>query len=125
MSSHQAGAAAKQQQQNQSFRTLQPKTPGARYPKTPLKIPLNDENATHVFGGKSALRPKDNNENITAVGKGGKSTFVTPLGRFLAHASDLSGRHMLTMCIQSPGLLEHPLETRQPTPRPVLDRQQA
>lgn len=34
---------------------LAPKTPGARYPKTPSKIPLNDENAV---GGKTALRPK-------------------------------------------------------------------
>jgi hypothetical protein len=81
--SHQAGAAAKQQQQNQAFRTLQPKTPGARYPKTPLKIPLNDENATHGLGGKSILRPKNNNENITTMGKGGKSSFVTPLGTFI------------------------------------------
>ncbi|KAB5563294.1 hypothetical protein GE09DRAFT_961038 [Coniochaeta sp. 2T2.1] len=77
--SHQAGAAAKQQQQNQGFRTLQPKTPGARYPKTPLKIPLNDENATHGLGGKSVLRPKNNNENMTTMGKGGKSSFVTPM----------------------------------------------
>ena len=78
--SHQAGAAAKQQQQNQGFRTLQPKTPGARYPKTPLKIPLNDENAAHGLGGKSALRPKNNNENLTTtMGKGGKSNFVTPM----------------------------------------------
>jgi hypothetical protein len=78
--SHQAGAAVKQQQ-NQGLRTLQPKTPGARYPRTPLKIPLNDENAAHGLGGKSVLRPKNNNENIATVGNGGKSSFVTPLGR--------------------------------------------
>lgn len=77
--SHQAGAAAKQQQ-SQGIRNLQPKTPGARYPKTPLKIPLNDENATHGLGGKSVLRAKNNDENITTMGKGGKSNFVTPLG---------------------------------------------
>lgn len=34
---------------------LAPKTPGARFPKTPSKIPLNDENAV---GGKTALKPK-------------------------------------------------------------------
>ncbi|KAH6686679.1 hypothetical protein F5X68DRAFT_11586 [Plectosphaerella plurivora] len=34
---------------------LAPKTPGARFPKTPAKIPLNDENAV---GGKTALKPK-------------------------------------------------------------------
>ena len=80
--SHQAGAVAKQQQQAQGFRTLQPKTPGARYPKTPLKIPLNDENATQGLGGKSVLRPKNNNENMATIGKGGKSSFVTPSGKF-------------------------------------------
>ncbi|KAK3327498.1 hypothetical protein B0T19DRAFT_164588 [Cercophora scortea] len=63
----------------------QAKTPGARYPKTPLKVPLNDENTNHGFGGKSALRTKGNNENITTIGKGGnglgkanKSAMMTP-----------------------------------------------
>ncbi len=77
--SHQAGAVAKQQ-------NLQPKTPGARFPKTPLKVPLNDENATRVLGGKSVLgdRPGGGNENIRTVGRGAKgaekSNLVTPLG---------------------------------------------
>ncbi|KAH6640981.1 hypothetical protein F5144DRAFT_484001 [Chaetomium tenue] len=73
---HQAGASKQQ---------LQAKTPGARFPKTPLKVPLNDENSNHGFGGKSALRGKGNNENILTVGKGanglgksGKSAMVTP-----------------------------------------------
>lgn len=68
--------------QENRVRTLQPKTPGARYPKTPLKVPLNDENAPHGLGGKSILRPKNNNENMTTVGKAGKSSFVTPARRF-------------------------------------------
>lgn len=123
--SHQAGAAAKQQQQSQSFRTLQPKTPGTRYPKTPLKVPLNDENATHGFAGKSVLRPKDNNENVTIMGKGGRSNFVTPLGKSIAGLSNMSRRRVLTVCVQSPGPLEHPWATRQPTPKPVPGRQQA
>ncbi|KAK4157204.1 hypothetical protein C8A00DRAFT_11971 [Chaetomidium leptoderma] len=59
---HQAGASKQQ---------LQAKTPGARYPKTPLKVPLNDENANHGFNGKSVLRGKGNNENTLTVGKGG------------------------------------------------------
>lgn len=81
--SHHAGAVAKQQQ-NQGIRQLQPKTPGARYPKTPLKIPLNDENANHGLG-KSVLggRSRGANENIMTIGKGGKaaekSNWVTPL----------------------------------------------
>ncbi|KAL2129375.1 hypothetical protein VTI74DRAFT_7893 [Chaetomium olivicolor] len=72
---HQAGASKQQ---------LQAKTPGARYPKTPLKIPLNDENANYGFCGKSAFRAKGNNENVLTVGKGGngvkpgKAAMVTP-----------------------------------------------
>ncbi|KAK4039810.1 hypothetical protein C8A01DRAFT_46770 [Parachaetomium inaequale] len=73
---HHAGASQQQ---------LQAKTPGARYPKTPLKVPLNDENANHGFNGKSVLRGKGNNENTLTVGKGanglgksGKMAMVTP-----------------------------------------------
>jgi hypothetical protein len=47
---HQAAAASKPL--NQGVRSLQPKTPGNRYPKTPLKVPLHDENAPITFGGK-------------------------------------------------------------------------
>ncbi|GKT49285.1 uncharacterized protein ColSpa_09466 [Colletotrichum spaethianum] len=52
---------------------LAPKTPGARYPKTPLKIPLNDENA--VGGAKTVLAPKSNG-NIQGTVK--KQNLVTP-----------------------------------------------
>ena len=75
---HQAGGAAKQQ-------SLQ-KTPGARFPKTPLKIPLNDENAPRVLGAKTGVVERTNggNENLRTVGKGdktgGKSSLATPLG---------------------------------------------
>lgn len=56
---------------------LAPKTPGARYPKTPLKIPLNDENA--VGGAKSMLAAKSNtNGNIQLTAK--KQNLVTPSG---------------------------------------------
>jgi len=63
-----------------------PKTPGARFPKTPLKIPLNDENAARALGGKSIIaeRTKGGDENVRTFGKGkaaDKSTFVTPFGR--------------------------------------------
>ena len=72
---HQAGASKQQ---------LQAKTPGARFPKTPLKVPLNDENANHAFGGKSALRTKGNNENLATISKGGKAgrAMMTPAGVF-------------------------------------------
>lgn len=75
---HQAGASKQQ---------LQAKTPGARFPKTPLKVPLNDENANHGFNGKSVLRGKNNNENVVTganggngLGKAGKMALVTPAG---------------------------------------------
>ncbi|KAL2269699.1 hypothetical protein VTJ83DRAFT_1883 [Remersonia thermophila] len=72
-------------QANAAKQHLQAKTPGARYPKTPLKVPLNDENAARVFNGKSVLGGKSNNENALTVGKGGnglgksgKMAMVTP-----------------------------------------------
>ncbi|KAK1968436.1 hypothetical protein LY78DRAFT_631910 [Colletotrichum sublineola] len=52
---------------------LAPRTPGARYPKTPLKIPLNDENAPG--GAKTALAPKSIG-NIQGTVK--KQNLVTP-----------------------------------------------
>ncbi|KAK4203762.1 hypothetical protein QBC40DRAFT_218892 [Triangularia verruculosa] len=63
---HQAGGSNKQ---------LGAKTPGARYPKTPLKIPLNDENANHGFGGKGGLLQT---KGINGLVKSGKQALVTP-----------------------------------------------
>jgi hypothetical protein len=67
---------------NQGTRGLQPKTPGNKYPKTPLKIPLNDENVPMSFGGKSAKGKGA--ENLVTGGKKGatvdKNAFVTPMG---------------------------------------------
>lgn len=57
------------------------KTPANRYPKTPLKIPLQDENAPAGFGGKSV---KGKGLEGFATGKKGatfdKNAFVTPMG---------------------------------------------
>ncbi|KAJ1329411.1 hypothetical protein MN608_06145 [Microdochium nivale] len=71
-------------QNNAAIKQLQ-KTPGARYPRTPIKVPLNDENATHAIkGAKSIAGPRmGGNENIlTAKANKGadKSQFVTPMG---------------------------------------------
>ncbi|CAG8957077.1 hypothetical protein HYFRA_00009278 [Hymenoscyphus fraxineus] len=75
---HQTAAASKPL--NQSTRSLQPKTPGNKYPKTPLRVPLNDENAPGIFGGKS-VKGKGL-ENMMNTGKKGatldKNSFVTP-----------------------------------------------
>ena len=67
---------------------LQPKTPGARYPKTPLKVPLNDENAVHVLGGKSVLGGRSKaagNEQMTVKGK--QLGPVTPMGNWPSPSS--------------------------------------
>ncbi|KAI1377374.1 hypothetical protein F4677DRAFT_416190 [Hypoxylon crocopeplum] len=74
---HQNGAAIKQQQ-GQAKRQPLPKTPGARFANTPLKVPLNDENA--AGGAKSVLGGRTRgNENTLSKGKGlNKSTLVTP-----------------------------------------------
>jgi len=67
---------------NQSTRSLQPKTPGPQNTKTPLKIPLRDENAPGGFGGKSG---KGKGIENMATGKKGmtfdKNAFVTPMGK--------------------------------------------
>ena len=84
-----------------------PKTPGARYPKTPLKVPLNDENAAHVVGGaKGNLTGRARgNENAltTKSGKKGlvdKSSFVTPMGKPISPKDQsLSGRSSPSSCV--------------------------
>lgn len=88
---------------------LQPKTPGARYPKTPLKIPLNDENAPHaVGGGKSILAPRPRGtgaENIMTISKADKGNFVTP-----------SGEKLQQHAWQTTPLTSRPAETRTRAP---------
>ncbi|EKD16104.1 uncharacterized protein L3040_007806 [Drepanopeziza brunnea f. sp. 'multigermtubi'] len=76
---HQAAAS---KPLNQSSRGLQPKTPGNTYPKTPLKIPLNDENAPVGFAGKSG-KSKGPDGGLMTVKKSAtfdKNAFVTPMG---------------------------------------------
>ena len=77
---HQQVAAAKPL--NQTVRSLQPKTPGTRYPKTPLKVPLHDENALSGFDGKPGGGNGMENLGTSKMGSTfDKSAFVTPMGR--------------------------------------------
>jgi hypothetical protein len=92
---HQQAAAAKSL--NRSFGA---KTPGnSRAPKTPFKIPLNDENAPLRAAGKSAIKTLGGKENGGTIRKkGGKaelSAFVTPAGKPKPHTSD-NGQWKLT-----------------------------
>ena len=84
---HQTTAAAKPL--NQGIKQLAPKTPGNKVPKTPFKLPLNDENGTFA-GGKTNLKTNlKGNENVPFGGKkaglGDKNAFVTPMGTTFAY----------------------------------------
>lgn len=76
--------AAHKDQENLAFsrqaggsKALNQKPMGARYHKTPLKVPLNDENAPGA--GKSVLAAKNGNTMLRTVVKG-KGAPATPLG---------------------------------------------
>ncbi|KAL3478223.1 hypothetical protein BJX99DRAFT_109443 [Aspergillus californicus] len=73
--SHQTVAALKPL--NQGAKQLQPKTPGARAPKTPFKVPLKDENDPLAFGKKTVKTVGKQNENARPSVK---DAFVTPIG---------------------------------------------
>ena len=81
---HQAAAASKPL--NQGTKQLPPKTPGNKVPKTPFKVPLNDENGPPRFGGgKLGMQVNGRGtENLMTGGRkgglGDKNAFVTPLG---------------------------------------------
>ncbi|WEW60027.1 hypothetical protein PRK78_005510 [Emydomyces testavorans] len=85
--SHQTAAAAKPL--NQGIRSLQPKTPGNKVPKTPFRIPLNDENNPLTFGGlgkQSAVSSRYQTQEQNAIrhpGQDGlqeKGPLPTPMG---------------------------------------------
>ena len=71
---------------NQGSKQLQPKTPGAKHPKTPYKIPLNDENDRTGFGkehGPQKLQFRGNEYLATGIklkGAEDKSSILTPIG---------------------------------------------
>lgn len=68
---------------NQGIRQFPPKTPNAKVPKTPFKVPLNDENA--IGGGKFTIKGNGKvDENQIAgkkLGLGNSNAFVTPIGK--------------------------------------------
>lgn len=79
VASHQQAAAAKPL--NAGTRPLGVKTPANKAPKTPFKVPLNDENGA-VRAGKTAAKGAEN--QLLPAGKhGGKAdsnAFITPAG---------------------------------------------
>lgn len=78
---HQAAAAAKPL--NQGTKQLAPKTPGNKTAKTPIRVPLNDENGPTGFGGGKKTLGKGNENSIFGTKQGGAldgKAFVTPMG---------------------------------------------
>ncbi len=71
---------------NQGPKQLAPKTPGNKAPKTPFKVPLNDENGGPGLGGlKSGIGGNGKvNEGVATGGTKGialdRNAFVTPMG---------------------------------------------
>ncbi|KAL9616470.1 MAG: hypothetical protein Q9160_008665 [Pyrenula sp. 1 TL-2023] len=85
VNTHQTAAARKPL--NQGNGQLHAKTPGAKAPKTPFRVPLNDENNASIFNGGKTGGLKGvgkGNENVLQTGKGDgkldRNAFVTPLG---------------------------------------------
>ena len=81
---HGLQTAAASKPLNAGLKGFGAKTPGNKAPKTPFKVPLNDENA-FAKGAKSVLQTKaKGSENLFMTGKKeGKldsNAFVTPAG---------------------------------------------
>lgn len=61
----------------------QQRTPGTRFTKTPLKVPLNDENAPTTLPGKSGVGgmvKAGGDQKMTTRGKGAREALGTPKG---------------------------------------------
>ncbi|KAI4167541.1 MAG: hypothetical protein LQ343_007139 [Gyalolechia ehrenbergii] len=78
---HQAAAAAKPL--NQGTKQALPKTPGNKTAKTPLRVPLNDENGPTAFGGGKKTGGNGTENAILGGKQGGRGdvkAFVTLMG---------------------------------------------
>ncbi|PSS02394.1 hypothetical protein BD289DRAFT_478779 [Coniella lustricola] len=113
----QSAAHSKQQQQQQQnpsgIRALQPKTPGARHPKTPLRIPLNDENGVHTLGGAKSV--------LGNASKPERSQWVTPAEARTSRAvlgdktTNAKAKHNQSANPKTPGLRDAEKSQAKPT----------
>ncbi|KAF2789268.1 hypothetical protein K505DRAFT_313453 [Melanomma pulvis-pyrius CBS 109.77] len=114
-----AGAAGKSL--NAGLKGFNAKTPGNKAPKTPFKIPLNDENA--VFkAGKSAMKTNGKgNENLfMTMKKGGKlddNAFVTPAGPRTRAPLGMKTTNAKARAFQTPAPLSGSAKTQKISPR--------
>lgn len=116
---HQAAAAAKPL--NQGVKQLAPKTPGNKTAKTPLKLPLNDENGATAFGGGKKTVGKANENSIFGAKKGGmmeNKGFVTPMGTSCRLAISISTSNV-DFSDQDLAIVRHSVRRPQmPKPKP-------
>ncbi|KAF2176676.1 hypothetical protein K469DRAFT_645372 [Zopfia rhizophila CBS 207.26] len=115
----QAGAVGKPL--NAGLKGFNAKTPGNKAPKTPFKVPLNDENAPFKTG-KSILKTNGKgNENLLMAGKkGGKldeNAFVTPAGPRTRAPLGMKTTNAKTKAFQTPAPLSASAKTQKISPR--------
>ncbi|KAF2265678.1 hypothetical protein CC78DRAFT_532341 [Lojkania enalia] len=115
----QAGAAAKPL--NAGLKGFNAKTPGNKAPKTPFKVPLNDENA-QARAGKSVLKAsgKQNENLLMASKKGGKvdaSAFVTPAGPRTRAPLGMKTTNAKAKAFQTPAPLSTSAKAQKISPR--------
>ncbi|KZF26848.1 hypothetical protein L228DRAFT_243373 [Xylona heveae TC161] len=128
--SHQAAAAAKPL--NHGAKQLQFRTPAAKAPKTPFKIPLNDENAPNTFNGKFQKSTVKGQAFQMANGKNGpavdKNAFITPMGPSTRAPLGMKTTNAKAKTIQTPagqalGTVNEKNQQRSTTSRKVKTRQ--
>ncbi|KAJ4300883.1 hypothetical protein N0V90_002971 [Kalmusia sp. IMI 367209] len=118
---HNLQAAAASKPLNAGLKGLHAKTPGNKLPKTPFKVPLNDENAFGK-GGKSVLQTKGKgNENLLmTVKKDGKldsNAFLTPAGPRTRAPLGMKTTNAKAKAFQTPAPLSGSAKTQKASPR--------
>ncbi|KAL6709678.1 hypothetical protein ACN47E_001106 [Coniothyrium glycines] len=107
-----AGAAGKSL--NAGLKGFNAKTPGNKAPKTPFKIPLNDENAA----GKTQGKGKGN--LLMAGAQGGKldeNAFITPAGPRMRAPLGMKTTNAKSKAFQTPAPLSASGKTQKASPR--------
>ncbi|KAI8935938.1 hypothetical protein NX059_007445 [Plenodomus lindquistii] len=106
---------------NAGLKALNAKTPAAKAPKTPFKIPLNDENAV-TRAGKSVLKTNGKgNENVLFTSQKGTkldaNAFVTPAGPRTRAPLGMKTTNAKSRAFQTPAPLSSAGKTQKVSPR--------
>ncbi|OAF98723.1 uncharacterized protein CC84DRAFT_1132158 [Paraphaeosphaeria sporulosa] len=111
---HGLQTAAASKPLNAGLKGLAAKTPATRAPKTPFKLPLNDENAV-ARGGKSLLQTKGTAKE--QHGKLDSNAFVTPAGPRTRAPLGMKTTNAKARAFQTPALLSGSAKTQKASPR--------